>query len=314
MIKQHHHISMYSKDLKTTDYFYTRILGLRRVKASVNQNNPHMYHVFYGDRTGSAGNDLTFFDYSKASEKVEGTNAHTAIGLLVSEVASLDYWQKRLEEKNIQSTREEYIGYDTLLFKDPNNLTLRLFTNTKQELPSDWEPWLKNDVDNEHVILGMGPVEITVRNKDALIQTLQELFNYQLIENQSAYARIRPKADEIYGEIIIIEKAGSIEKDGWGTIHHLAIQIEADQLDDIKAAIIAKGFRPTIYDRYYFNSLYFRDSNGVMFEVVANHAAGFMVDTQDELLGEQLDLPPFLEDQRAEIEQHLMPLDDWMVF
>lgn len=312
MITQHHHISMFSHNLKETDYFYQHVLGLRRVKISVNQNLPTMYHVFYGDRFGTAGNDFTFFDYSHSKTKVAGTNAYTGIGLLVASEASLDYWLERLEKFDYQATKEDYYGDKIVVVYDPSGLKLQFFVNTNGYLDSSWEPWTGNDVDPEHLIQGMGPVEITVRDKDKLIETLTSLFDYQLVSNEATFARLRPKADSIFGEINIIELQGRIEKVGSGTIHHLAIQLDESSLDRIEEELVRVGFRPKVYNRFYFASLYFRDHNGVMFEVVAKEAAGFLVDTNEALLGKQLDLPPFLEERRPELEKSLMPIEDWI--
>ncbi|UUX34135.1 VOC family protein [Fundicoccus culcitae] len=312
MISQHHHISMFSHNLKDTDYFYTHILGMRRVKISVNQNLPTMYHVFYGDRLGSSGNDLTFFDYSKAEAKRPGTNAHTSVGLLVANKDALDYWSQRLDAYNVLNEKEDYFGEETLKVIDPSGVILRLFINADGYLYQDWEPWDQNDINPAFLIQGMGPVEITVRDKEALIQTLTSLFDYKVVTNTDIFARLRPKMDSIFGEINIIEKAGRIEKAGYGTIHHLAIYLEADSLAKIEIDLKAAGFKPSVYDRYYFSSLYFRDHNGVMFEVVAKNEAGFLTDTEEALLGKQLDLPPFLEGKRQEIEDALAPIQSWV--
>lgn len=309
---RHHHISMFAQDLKVTDPFYTQLLGLRRVKITVNQNKADMYHIFYGDRYGSAGNDFTFFDYSAAGPKVAGTNAHTGVGLLLPSESSLDYWQERLTKHSVHVIREDYLGYDTLSFEDPSGLPLRMYINDSDQLPSEWEIWTANDIEAPHYIQGMGPAEMTVRDHISSANNLVELFGYHIVAQTDHYTRLRPNPAEIYGEIIILEKAGSIEKAGYGTIHHLAIQIEEDNFDQIEATIKAKGFQTTVYDRHFFNSLYFREANSVMIEVVANKALGFVEGDDDSKLGQQLDLPPFLEDRREELTAKLTPIEEWM--
>ncbi|HIV81514.1 MAG TPA: VOC family protein [Candidatus Salinicoccus merdavium] len=203
MIKRHHHISMYTKDLKKNNHFYTEVLGLRRVKVSVNQNDNSMYHVFYCDRLGTAGNDITYFDMPYVAGRREGTNAHHALGLLVKDETSFDYWQERLKKFGFESNKKEYFGRNVLEFEDTD-----------------------------------------LAEVDELLRT--------------------------------------------------------------------RGFRTTgVIDRYYFESLYFREDNGVMFEIVGPGSRGFTADTDESELGIKLDLPPALEEKRSEIESRLTPISEW---
>lgn len=312
MIKRHHHISMYTKDLKENNHFYTEVLGLRRVKVSVNQNDTSMYHVFYGDKLGTAGNDITYFDMPYVADRKEGTNAHHALGLLVNTESSFDYWQERLKKFGYGSMKKEYFGRNVLEFEDADTLKLVLFSAEGQNLPSEWEQWTDNDIDEEHLILGMGPVQINVRDKDKMVDMLTEIFKYQIVENTSDYAILHANKNQLTGEIIISEKEGRIEGQGRGTIHHLAVQTENIDLQKIDETLKERGYRTTgVIDRYYFESLYFREDNGVMFEIVGPEAKGFTVDTDENNLGSKLDLPPKLEEKRAEIESRLTPINDW---
>lgn len=312
MIKRHHHISMYTKDLKKNNHFYTEVLGLRRVKVSVNQNDHSMYHVFYGDRFGTAGNDITYFDMPYVSGRKEGTNAHHALGLLVKDETSFYYWQKRLKKFGFPSTKKEYFGRSVLEFQDADTLKLILFSAEDETLPAEWEPWTDNDVEEKHLILGMGPVQINVRNKSKMVNMLTEIFNYEIVENTLDHAILRANKNRLTGEIIISEKEGSIEVQGRGTIHHLAVQTEDMDLKEVDALLRARGYRTTgVIDRYYFESLYFREDNGVMFEIVGPKGKGFTVDADESELGKKLDLPPALEEKRSEIESRLTPISEW---
>ncbi|MCD2137642.1 VOC family protein [Salinicoccus halitifaciens] len=312
MIKGHHHISIYTKNLKENNHFYTKVLGLRGVKVTVNQNDVSMYHIFYGDRLGTSGNSITYFDMPYVADRREGTNAHHALGLLVKNSESFAYWQRRLEHFGHSSEKEEYFGRNVLEFQDPDSLKLVLFSAEGQVLPEEWEPWTNNDVNNDHLILGMGPVQVNVRDKDKLVRMLTEVFKYDVIEDESDYAILHANKGEMTGEIIISEKEGNIEAQGRGTIHHLAIQTEGANLQAVDEILKESGYRTTgVIDRYYFKSLYFREDNGVMFEIVGPAARGFTADVDETELGMQLDLPPNLEEKRTEIESDLMPLSEW---
>src|SRR5690625_3957404 len=154
----HHHTSMMTKDIDKNNYFYTKILGLRRVKKTVNQDDPTMYHLFYGDRTGSPGTELTFFHMPFIGNTYRGTNAITRIGLLVPTEKSLSYWKDRLQTYAIQHDEAftTYAGRPALHFIDPDGLRL-IFVVANGEKESFWQGWDKADIPMEHQILGMGP-------------------------------------------------------------------------------------------------------------------------------------------------------------
>jgi len=166
-ISGHHHISMITKNAQINNHFYQKVLGLRRVKKTVNQDNPSMYHIFYGDLTGSAGTELSFFEIPNVGRTVRGTNAITQIGLLVPSLESLQYWKKRFELFDVKHEEiTTFAGRTALPFEDTEGLRLILLNNNGEEIPEYWSPWEKSNVEREHRILGMGNVEITVRDLD----------------------------------------------------------------------------------------------------------------------------------------------------
>ncbi|GGE63424.1 ring-cleaving dioxygenase [Priestia taiwanensis] len=307
----HHHISMKTKNGKENNDFYTKVLGLRRVKKTVNQDDPSMYHLFYGDRVGSAGTELSFFEMPTVGRTHRGTNAITQIGLLVPSSESLLYWQKRFELFGItHGERITYAGREALPFEDSEGLRLILINNNGDEVPSFWTAWEGSTVEGNHRILGMGPIEITVRNIQATVRVLTEVFNYIEIartESEVIYQAIKGQA---FGEIVLKQDDGPVERAGKGSIHHLAIRVkDVKELKYWEAKVRDFGLETAgIIDRFYFQSLYFRDRNGILFEL-ATDGPGFTVDAAVEELGESLDLPPFLEGRRAEIEARLNPLD-----
>src|SRR5699024_5029383 len=151
-----------------------KVLGLRRVKVSVNQDDPSMYHLFYGDRTGSPGTELTFFEIPPVGNTHRGTNAITRIGLLVPSVDSLKYWKERFEQHDVMYGEiGTYANRPALKFEDPEGLRLVLIVSNGETLKF-WETWEKSEVPAEHQVQGMGPIEMTVRSLDQLASTLTD--------------------------------------------------------------------------------------------------------------------------------------------
>ncbi|WP_438350717.1 ring-cleaving dioxygenase [Paenibacillus sp. FA6] len=310
-ITGHHHISMITKNAKMNNEFYLNILGLRRVKKTVNQDDPSMYHLFYGDLTGSAGTELSFFEMPMVGRTVRGTNAITQIGLLVPSFESLVFWKNRFEVLDVKHGEiTSYAGRDALHFEDAEGLRMILLNNNDEKVPDNWSMWEESIVEQQHRILGMGTVEITVRHLDRLAKTLMGMFGYveaSRSDNEGIYQSV---AGQSLGEIVVKQEEGPSEKPGRGSIHHLAIRVKnEEELRYWDQVVKERGFHSSgIVDRFYFQSLYFRESNGVLFEI-ATDGPGFTVDSTIEALGKELDLPPFLEGQRAAIEAKLVPLD-----
>ncbi|QED49410.1 ring-cleaving dioxygenase [Cytobacillus dafuensis] len=310
-IPGHHHISMITKNAQINNQFYQKVLGLRRVKKTVNQDNPSMYHLFYGDLTGSAGTELSFFEMPMAGRTIRGTNAITQIGLLVPSFESLEYWKKRFEQFDVKHGEiTTYAGRAALPFEDTEGLRLVLLNNNGEETPAYWSAWEDSSVDLEQRILGMGTVEITVRYLNRTARTLRDMLGYEEVARSDQEAIYQSVAGQAFGEIVVKEQVGPSEKPGRGSIHHLAIRVKnEEELVFWDEVVKEQGFQSTgVVDRFYFKSLYFRDSNGILFEM-ATDGPGFTVDSTVEALGKKLDLPPFLEDKRAEIEAGLKPID-----
>lgn len=309
-IAGHHHISMLTKDGQQNNYFYKDVLGLRRVKKTVNQDNPFMYHLFYGDLTGSPGTELSFFEMPNAGRTVRGTNAITRIGLLVPSRESLDYWKARFEQLGVQHEDITiYAGREVLPFEDPDGLRLMLINHHNELIPSEWTAWEESTVEIRHRILGMGTVEMKVRNLKKIASTLTELFGYVEVARTEREAVFQSIEGQVLGEIVVKEEDGPSEKPGRGSIHHLAIRVkDEEELMYWDQVVQARGFQSSgVIDRFYFKSLYFRESNGILFEI-ATDGPGFTLDSSIEALGKELDLPSFLEERRTEIEARLQPL------
>lgn len=309
-IPGHHHISMITKDAKYNNYFYRTVLGLRRVKKTVNQDDPSMYHLFYGDKTGSPGTELSFFEMPYVGRTHRGTNAITQIGLLVPTEESLVFWKTRFDENGVHHSKiTNYANRPALHFEDDEGLRMVLLVSNGEKV-GHWETWENSDVPVEHQIQGMGSIEITVRKPDKLARTLTEVFGYTEVLRTTDEAIFQSVKGEVFGEILVKFAEGPTERPGRGSIHHLAIRVKDDaELAYWDEQVRAKGFQSSgIVDRFYFKSLYFRESNGILFEI-ATDGPGFTIDGNIETLGDTLDLPPFLESRRQEIEQNLKPIE-----
>jgi len=223
-IPGHHHISMITKDANQNNYFYKNILGLRRVKVTVNQDDPTMYHLFYGDLTGSPGTELTFFEMPPVGRTHRGTNAISRIGLVVSSNESLAYWKERFEQFDVKhGEMTTFANRPALHFKDSDGLRLVLLVASGEKLPH-FETWEKSTVPKKHQIQGMGPVEITVRRSEKLISTLTEIFGYSVVARTEEEVTVQSIIGETFGEIVVKPLEGPTEKPGRGSIHHLAIR------------------------------------------------------------------------------------------
>lgn len=305
----HHHISMMTKDAEENNRFYNEILGLRRLKVTVNQDDPSMYHIFFGDKRGTPGTELTFFEMPQIGQTHRGTNAITRIGLLVKDEAALDYWQARFDQYKVEySSIRPYAGKKSLPFVDPDGLNLML--QVAEKVDDDYQSWEDSSVPTDFQIISMGTVELTAKRLDKLERTLTDLFDYEKVgggDNQRLY---RPKNGAYEGEILTVYKDGPREKPGRGNVHHLAINVQND--DDLEYwhdLVTKRGFRSTgVIDRHFFKSMYFRESNGIMFEIATLEGLGMTDDQASNKLGERLDLPPFLEGDRKQIEENLVKL------
>lgn len=302
----HHHISMITKNANTNNHFYRHILGLHRVKLTVNQDSPTMYHLFFGDTTGTPGTGITFFEMPIAGATHRGTNAITGFSLIVPSEDSLAFWAARFDTFGVKHEDvTTYAGRPALPFEDEDGLRMHLIASDDRE--DFWEPYAHEEIPDEHLIQGMGTVELTVSRFEKLEKTLTGIFNY----TKAADHTFQQVAGSAVGEIFVIEKQGDREKPGRGSIHHLALRTKDEtSLRHILAAAKEAGFSVSdVIDRYFFKSIYFRESNGILIEV-ATDGPGFTIDEDVEEMGKTLDLPPFLEDKRQEILKKLTKIEE----
>ncbi len=314
-----HHVSAITASAQNNFKFYTNVLGLRLVKKTVNQDDPSVYHLFYGDGRGNPGTELTFFEIPTAGRNRDGNDSISAISLRVPNDAALAYWSKRLDEHGVERGEiTERAGRATLSFADFEGQRLVLVSDEGNEGVEGGKPWEKSSVPAEYGITGLGPVQLTVANAELTTSVLTKLMGFR---KKGEYpSSIAGQADiQVFetgeggtGAEVHIEERNDLPKEhlGRGGVHHVAFRVENEEelhawVSQLKAARIASS---GYVDRFYFRSLYFREPNGILFEI-ATDGPGFDTDEDIEHLGEALALPPFLEPRREQIEAYLKPLD-----
>ena len=303
-----HHITAIAGKAKTNYDFYTKVLGLRFIKKTVNFDDPNTYHFYYGNEEGAPGTILTFFPWEGIQSGRRGTRQVTEIGYSVP-AGSLDFWQKRLDDHHVIYNKvTEKFGEQYLTFLDPDGLKFELtVANTADHRTA----WTTPEVTEEHAIRGFHHVTITSNKIEKTAEVLTEILGYHLQErvvNRSRYIT------DTVSEAAIVdlveapgEAAGHV---AGGSVHHVAFRVKDEAtLMYYRDKIAAKGLNITEkIDRNYFYSLYFREPGGVLFEIATDNP-GFMIDENKEELGSHLMLPEQYEQHRLEIEQVLPKLD-----
>lgn len=313
-----HHVSAITADAKQNYHFYTHILGMRLVKKTINQDDPSVYHLFYADEIGNPGTDLTFFEIPYAGVTDKGTNSISNTSLRVPSDESLAYWLKRFDQYNVthEKVRTQY-GRKIVPFRDAEGQRLTLVSDETNQGVAGGQPWNKSSVPIEHAIRGLGPSWLTVHHLEPTKAFLIDILTFTQIgqyasENDHGNIIVLSTGEGGTGAEIHIEERSDLprERPGRGSVHHVAFRVsDEDELhkwrEHLQAARVPNS---GVVDRFYFKSLYFREPNGILFEL-ATDGPGFTTDEAIEHLGESLALPPFFEDQREQIEARLTPLN-----
>ncbi len=309
-----HHLTAISAKPRENLAFYTGLLGMRLVKKTVNQDDVSAYHLFYADGKANPGTDLTFFDFPAAPER-RGTNSIAATSLRVAGENSLGYWRDRLKQAGAHAGEiAEVDGRLTLPLQDGEGQRLVLVDDGGVGPAS---PWQRSAVPAEHQIRGLGPIVLSVRDLARTAYVLTEVMNMRRVRDYpapEAPAQVHVFAMGEGGpaaELHVIEQADlAVAQQGAGGVHHVAFRTPDEQHYHAWTRRLTELRIPNSgeIDRFYFRSLYFREPNGILFEI-ATDGPGFATDEPMEALGEKLALPPFLEPRRAEIEAGLKPIE-----
>ncbi len=302
-----HHITAIAGKAKSNLDFYTRVLGLRLLKKTVNFDDPGTYHLYYGDERGSAGTIITFFPYEGSHPGRAGAGMATNIGYSVPQ-GSFDFWIRRFQEHKVSfGMPAERFGERYLPFKDPDGLQLELVIPKGGD---NRKPWETAEVSAHVATRGFHSVTLTLRNIKATAAVLTDVFDYKLLDQQENYYRYGTDAVDHAAIIDLQEMPEANRGDGSaGTIHHIAFRVKDEAiLMRFREKVIAKGLNITDkIDRNYFYSLYFREPGGVLFEIATDNP-GFGIDEPFDQLGSKLLLPPQYEPHRAKIEAVLPTL------
>ncbi len=302
-----HHLTAVTACAAENVAFYTRVLGLRLVKKTVNQDDVRAYHLFYADGAGSPGSDITFFDWPAARER-RGNNSVTRTGLRIPK-GSAAWWTDRLKEQGIKVTPASRDGRTILDFEDPEGQRLSLVeTDGVSAHPVD------NTVSPEHQIMGLGPVTLTVPGLFPTGQILERAYGMEKVRTYSGPDGethvFTMNAPGPQGEVQLLVNASlPPHRPGAGGVHHVAFRIRDEDVHAWDEHLKNLGLATSgEVERYYFRSIYYREPNGVLLEL-ATDGPGFTADEPLGSLGEKLSLPPFLEGRRADIEANLKPLE-----
>lgn len=308
-----HHVTAITSSAEKIYDFFTHVLGLRLVKKTINQDDIHTYHLFFADDQGSAGTDITFFDFPNSSPAIKGTNEISKTSFRVPNDDALIYWKQRFQHYHIKHYPiVTMFGIKTLEFRDFDNQEYVLISDEHDQGVRPGIPWQKGPIPLEYAIHGLGPIFFRISDPTRMDHVLTSLLTFRKTDEENAFIRYQTGLGGNGASIIVeVRKDLSWGQQGYGGIHHVAFSVDDDQ--DIKHwmdHLDQVGARHSGYvDRFYFHSLYTRLYPGLLFEF-ATDGPGFIDDEESyEILGETLALPPRFRPLREKIEQLVRPID-----
>ena len=294
-----HHVTAITADAPGNVDFYARVLGLRLVKKSVNQDDPTVYHLFYGDERGDPGADITFFEYPGARRGTAGAGMVHTVGWRVASPEAIDFWEQRLGDEGVAGERHSDGAF---AFHDPEGLRHALIPSKTEDEPLTAE---HPEVPKEMALQGFEGVRAYAYDPEQSRHFLEETLFFE--PQGEAGWQVRGNTR---GSTYIYDRTDERGVQGAGTVHHVAWASPMDDQEAWRQRVAEAGASPTpVIDRFYFRSIYFREPSGVLFEI-ATIGPGFDVDEPLEHLGEHLSLPPAYEQLRDRLEQVLTPLPD----
>jgi catechol 2,3-dioxygenase-like lactoylglutathione lyase family enzyme len=298
-----HHVTAIASDPQTNLDFYSRVLGMRLVKKTINYDDPAMYHFYFGDAAGRPGTILTFFPIPRAHQGTSGVGQTNVTGLAVP-VGALAYWQERLASFSVATEAGTAFGQPVLTFQDPDGLTLQL-VETAESRPG--EAWAAGPIPVEVAIRGVHHVLLEEAEYTPTVSLLTETMGFRHVATEGDVHRFAV-GEGGPGTLVdvLVNPDGEAGRNAAGTVHHIAFRVADDESQALwRATLVALGYDVSpIRDRQYFHSIYYRERGGVLFEL-ATDAPGFAIDETLETLGSGLMLPKWLEPGRANIQKRL---------
>jgi glyoxalase family protein len=311
-LKGIHHVTAITSSAEKIYEFFTYTLGMRLVKKTVNQDDIQTYHLFFADDKGSAGTDMTFFDFPGISKSVHGTNEISKTSFRVPGDEALIYWEQRFDRLAIKHTGiKTQFGKKSLSFVDFDDQQYQLISDELNKGTAPGAPWQNGPVPLEHAITGLGPLFIRISNFDTLKEILEKALFFKETAQEGSF-HLFEMGEGGNGASVIVKQSSELPeaRQGFGAIHHAAFRV-ADSMElEEWIAWLNKLRLPNsgLVDRFFFKSLYARVAPQILFEF-ATDGPGFMGDEPYETLGEKLSLPPFLEPKRASIEKSVRAID-----
>ncbi|MYL50002.1 ring-cleaving dioxygenase [Halobacillus litoralis] len=311
-LKGIHHVTAITSSAEKIFEFFTYVLGMRLVKKTVNQDSIQTYHLFFADDKGTAGTDMTFFDFPGSPKGVHGKNEISKTSFRVPSDAALEYWQKRFDRLQVNHTGiSERFGKKILSFYDFDDQHYQLISDEHNKGVDSGSPWEKGPVPLEYAITGLGPVYIRTAFYDYFKEVLDEVFAMHEVAEEGSL-HLFEMGEGGNGAQLILEYNNELPhaQQGFGTVHHVAFRVnDREELDQWQERLEEVNLPNSGYvERYYFGSLYTNVAPGILFEL-ATDGPGFMGDEPYETLGEKLSLPPFLEPKREAIEKAVRHID-----
>jgi len=302
-----HHLTSMAGDARENNAFFTRTLGLRRVKKTVNFDAPDVYHLYYGDETGTPGTVMTYFPFPHIAKGRPGTGEVGTTMFSVPEGA-LDWWQIRLGDKGVDGIkRVDAFGEKRLQFNGPDGDHFALV----EASGDDRAPWTQHGVDADHAIRGFHGAAMRLADNGAMAELLR-FMNYEKLDAADGVVRYRVRGEGNGAGSIELETMPAVAaaRLGAGSVHHIAFSVDnRDKQEKVRKALLDTGYQVTpVIDRDYFWAIYFRTPGGVLFEVATNEP-GFDRDEDTAHLGEALKLPEKHAHLREKLEMQLAPLD-----
>lgn len=299
-----HHITAIVGDPQENVHFYSDILGLRLVKKTVNFDDPGTYHLYFGDKNGTLGTIITFFPWENAYPGKIG-DGQVGVTSYAVPTGALPFWKGRLNEHDIEFTTIIRFNEESILFKDPHGLLLEIVEREEGKTSE----WTVGQINSEVAIKGFAGATLFSSSPNQTIRLIEENLGLKKVGKDEEYIRFKSEAD--IGNIIDVKRTpyGSRGKMGVGTVHHIAWRTKDDEEQiQWQTYLNELGYQVTpVQDRNYFNSVYFRETGGILFEI-ATDPPGFMIDEPVDNLGDKLMLPPRYEMYRERLETVLPPI------
>ena len=295
-----HHITAFAKDPQTNVDFYQQVLGQRLIKTTVNFDDPGTYHFYYGDEVGTPGTILTFFPWPMAAQGKPGNGEVAAVAYTIHP-ESLPFWRSHLAEHNLAVQEETRFGAPVLTFNDPDGMALELVADAAA---ADIHPWPTGPIPAEHTLRGFHSATLWVAQAEPTLKLLTGSMGYKRVAEEGNRCRVKAAGEEQALYLDLLERPGlGRGRMGAGSVHHIAFRTADDETQLAHRQTLSQtGLNVTpVQDRQYFHSIYFREPNGILFEI-ATDSPGFATDETIAELGSSLKLPPWLEPHRREIE------------